>query len=117
MGRVGKPDSEAQVAAYQRILERVADQLTKRDELNGLASQVVIWAFELDNNKVDVRFAPSREEALRLAEELDPDLPAYLAKRMKDLEANEVPAVVVLRAGGIFYHPLIRVDPSHLGNA
>lgn len=117
MGRVGKPDSEAQVAAYQRILERVADQLTKRDELNGLASQVVIWAFELDNNKVDVRFAPSREEALRLAEELDPDLPAYLAKRMKDLEANEVPAVVVLRAGGIFYHPLIRVDPSHSGNA
>jgi hypothetical protein len=123
---VGQPGSAKEVAAYERVLCKVVEWLETHEGEVGLPGSIgraVIIARELatGDGAVAISLALTHKDAIECVAVLD-DSGAGLAvphitMRLAECKPLELPVVVVLGDGGMFYHPLLRVNASARGSA
>jgi hypothetical protein len=120
MERNVEAGSNEELASVDRILERVSAELPEHDAaLVGRLAEVVLLVSEGEDEEITVALANSHEEALQEVGAIEPSGQAvsHLRARLAKRPPTDVPVIVVLAGGGIFYRTLLCVPRHGAGRA
>jgi hypothetical protein len=113
-----EPDAEADAA--DRILERVSAELPEHDAaFAGRLAEVVLLVSEGDDEQIAVALANSHEEAVQEVAAIEPSGQAasHIRARLAKRPPMDLPVIVVLVGGSIFYRSVICVPRHGAGKA
>ena len=111
---------EDQQAAVDRILERVSAELPDHSAtIVGRLADVVLLVSEDEDEEITVALAKSHDEALLEIGDIEPSgqVVSELRTRLARRPPTDLPVIVILAGGSIFYRTIICVPGHRMGSA